>query len=88
MTENKEQNPTIEIEEKGSFMLPIWIITLATMLGTGLISYSIHLYMIDKQHKANLEQITAVEFRTEKYNEYKKLIETKGLDEAVKSLNK
>lgn len=61
-------------------MLPIWTITLASMVIVFLISYAIHSYYLTERHKENIEQIENVNFRTEKLKEYRDNLKDKGVD--------
>ncbi len=64
-------------------MLPIWLITIATMLGTGLVSYSISLQKLGALHNINMEQVKKVEYRTAKLTEYKNILEKDGKEAAL-----
>ncbi len=64
-------------------MLPIWLITIATMLGTGLVSYSISLQKLGALHNINMEQVKKLEYRTAKLTEYKNILEKDGKEAAL-----
>jgi hypothetical protein len=88
MTEETLQEQQASQTNEGSFMLPIWMITLVTMLGTTLICYAWHTQDIAKRRAQNMEEVAKVEFRTEKYTAYKTLIDKEGKAAAIASLNK
>lgn len=81
------QSETINKDKEGSFMLPIWLITIASMAGTLLVSYAVHSYYLDKAHKDNMQQVEMTEFRTYKYTEYKNILEKDGKEAAANYLN-
>ena len=81
--------PTVTLpsrETEQSFMGPIWKITLMTMLGTAAIGFAMHLVDLSNRHKANLEQIALVEFRTKQYAAYRDIYKTEGKAAADASL--
>lgn len=87
MKEDTLQNTHSAEEKDGSFMLPIWAITLTTMLGTSLLCYAWHAHDMAKRHAQNMEEVAKIEFRTEKYTAYKALINKEGKEAAIASLN-
>ncbi|HXK37688.1 MAG TPA: hypothetical protein VJ579_01315 [Candidatus Paceibacterota bacterium] len=65
-------------EAQGSFMGPIWKITLMTMLGTACIGYAINLFALEKRHEENMQEVAKVEFRTQQYAAYRDIYKTEG----------
>lgn len=73
---------------QGSFMLPIWVITIITMLGTSFACYAYHGYLLNKRHAENMAEIAAIEARTIKYSEYRDIIINGGKLAGTEYLNK
>jgi hypothetical protein len=70
-------------QHQEGFMLRIWSITLLSMCITGGLTYGYHLFMTSKEARRNAAEIDTITFRMEKYEGYKKNIETFGKENAL-----
>ncbi len=75
-------------DKEDGFMLSIWLITLFSMIGTGLVAYSVSNHKLQNQHKMNVEQIEHVNFRTTKISAYRDILKNEGREKALEYLNK
>lgn len=83
----KSNSDTRNGSAEGSFMLPIWIITLITMIGTSFACYAYHGYDLNRQHQVNMAEIAKIESRTAEYSKYLSIIKAAGMEAAATFLN-
>ncbi len=85
-SEIKKDTRKLATEAK-SFMFPIWVITIVSMLGTSLASYAYHGYDLNKRHNQNVSEIDSIKARTIKYTEYRDILIKGGKAAGAEYLN-